>query len=100
VYQQELQRKVEQERLKNRNTQNISILISGLAIALTVALGLWRRNIYKQRSYSILQKQKQEIDNQKTTVEKTLEELRTTQAQLIQSEKMASLGELTGRHRA
>ncbi|HLN72456.1 MAG: sensor histidine kinase [Methylococcaceae bacterium] len=36
-----------------------------------------------------------ELTNQKEELEQTLNELRTTQAQLIQSEKMASLGELT-----
>jgi C4-dicarboxylate-specific signal transduction histidine kinase len=60
-----------------------------------VAGGLWRRNIYRKRSFVLLQKQKQEIDNQKSKVEQTLEELNNTQSQLIQSEKMASLGELT-----
>src|SRR6201999_482592 len=49
----------------------------------------------KQKAFALLQKQKQEIDFQKTKVEKTLEELKSTQTQLIQSEKMASLGELT-----
>jgi len=37
----------------------------------------------------------EEIKIQKTGVESTLAELKSTQAQLIQSEKMASLGELT-----
>jgi signal transduction histidine kinase len=36
-----------------------------------------------------------ELTKQKDELEQTLEELRATQAQLIQSEKMASLGELT-----
>src|SRR5579863_5159179 len=36
-----------------------------------------------------------ELTRQKDELEETLKELRTTQAQLIQSEKMASLGELT-----
>lgn len=36
-----------------------------------------------------------EILGQKEELQKTLDELKTTQAQLIQSEKMASLGELT-----
>lgn len=36
-----------------------------------------------------------ELRSQKDELQKTLDELKTTQAQLIQSEKMASLGELT-----
>jgi two-component system NtrC family sensor kinase len=36
-----------------------------------------------------------EITTQKQTIQNALEELKSTQAQLIQSEKMASLGELT-----
>ena len=36
-----------------------------------------------------------ELQDQKSSLEKTLTELNSTQAQLIQSEKMASLGELT-----
>lgn len=36
-----------------------------------------------------------QVIEQKNTLEKTLSKLRTTQSQLIQSEKMASLGELT-----
>lgn len=36
-----------------------------------------------------------ELQNQKNEIEKTLNELRATQTQLIHSEKMASLGELT-----
>ncbi len=42
-----------------------------------------------------LQEKNIEIENQKEKVEKTLTDLQATQAQLIQSEKMASLGELT-----
>ena len=95
LHQQELQQKIEQEHLVNKNRQNITILLAGLIIILIIAIGLWRKNIYKQKSYAILQKQKQEIDTQKAKVEKTLDELKITQAQLIQSEKMASLGELT-----
>jgi signal transduction histidine kinase len=53
-----------------------------------VAVLLFRNNRHKQKVNAQLQLQKQEI-------EKTLAELRTTQAQLVQSEKMASLGELT-----
>ena len=55
---------------------------------LVIALMLWRNNQHKKRSNVLLQSEKQKV-------EETLEELKSTQAQLIQSEKMASLGELT-----
>jgi signal transduction histidine kinase len=42
-----------------------------------------------------LQKKSQAIEEANKTLTQTLEELKATQAQLIQSEKMASLGELT-----
>jgi signal transduction histidine kinase len=95
LHQQELQQQLTQANLAYRNRLNDYFLLGGLVILIIVAGGLWRRNVFKQRSYALLQKQKQETDFQKTKVEKTLEELRSTQAQLIQSEKMASLGELT-----
>ncbi|HEU5365017.1 MAG TPA: ATP-binding protein, partial [Hanamia sp.] len=95
IHQQELKQKIEQNQLQYRNRLNVYVLLAGLLILLLVAGGLWRRNIYRKRSFVLLQKQKQEIDNQKSKVEQTLEELKNTQSQLIQSEKMASLGELT-----
>ncbi|MBL7773724.1 MAG: ATP-binding protein [Chitinophagaceae bacterium] len=49
----------------------------------------------KQKDYQLLEDQKKKIDEQKHILEKTLEELRATQQQLIHAEKMASLGELT-----
>jgi C4-dicarboxylate-specific signal transduction histidine kinase len=52
-------------------------------------------NQNKRRANVLLQSQKAEIDKQRTKAEVALQELRSTQAQLIQSEKMASLGELT-----
>jgi signal transduction histidine kinase len=93
--QEELQHKLEQSHLQYRNRLNVYSLLAGLFVLLLAAVGLWRRNIYKQRSFALLQKQKQEIDKQKQKAEKALDELKSTQAQLIQSEKMASLGELT-----
>jgi two-component system NtrC family sensor kinase len=86
--QQELQQTIQQTQLKYRNRLNVYILLAGLLIVLIVALGLWRRNIYKQKSYALLHKQKEQIES-------TLTQLKDTQSQLIQSEKMASLGELT-----
>jgi len=70
-------------------------LITGLATVLLAAAVLWRNNRQKQKANLLLQKQKRQTELQKVKVEQTLEELKVTQAQLIQSEKMASLGELT-----
>jgi two-component system NtrC family sensor kinase len=84
----EFQNKLEQSQLKYRNRLNIYFLLGGLVILLTVAAGLWRRNIYRKKAIALLEKQKREIQS-------TLTQLKSTQAQLIQSEKMASLGELT-----
>jgi two-component system, NtrC family, sensor kinase len=95
LHQQELRQQLEQSELKYRSRLNIYALLAGLLILAILAIGLWRRNIFKQRSFAVLQKQKQETDVQKERVEQTLQELKSTQAQLIQSEKMASLGELT-----
>jgi two-component system, NtrC family, sensor kinase len=74
--------------------QLYSVLI-GLVISFLIAIVLWRNNRHKQKAYLLLKEQKQETDFQKNKVEQTLEELKSTQSQLIQSEKMASLGELT-----
>src|SRR5688500_5111323 len=57
-------------------------------IFLLIAFFLYRNNRHKQKANVLLQQQKEKIES-------TLNELKTTQAQLIQSEKMASLGELT-----
>jgi len=46
------------------------------------------------RTEEVMQ-QKEEIESQRDNLEKTLTHLKATQTQLIQSEKMASLGELT-----
>ncbi|MBD0374957.1 MAG: GHKL domain-containing protein, partial [Flavisolibacter sp.] len=57
-------------------------------IILLVAIILFRNNRAKQKANALLHSQKIEI-------QKTLHELKATQNQLIQREKMASLGELT-----
>ena len=70
--------------------------VLGIAFTLLlVLLLLWRNNRNKQKAYALLQNQKLETDTQKGKAEQALEELKITQQQLIQQEKMASLGELT-----
>ncbi|WP_317196068.1 ATP-binding protein [Hymenobacter siberiensis] len=73
-------------------------------LALLAGLGfvLWRANRQKQFANEQLNElnaavthQKQGLQTQRDQLDASLTELRTTQAQLIQAEKMASLGELT-----
>ena len=83
----------EKEALQNQVKQYT--LLSGLGLMLLVALFLYRNNRQKQKNNNLLQQQKEEIDHKSQQLEKSLLELKSTQTQLIQSEKMASLGELT-----
>ena len=85
---QQKQLQIEQEHSEYRSRVRTSILLGILAMFLLVGIILYRNNRRKQMANKLLEKQKSET-------EKTLKELRDTQTQLIQSEKMASLGELT-----
>jgi len=79
---------IEKEKLDYQSKIRIYLLLAGLSVFLLIALILYRNNRRKQTANQLLQRQKIEIQY-------ALAELKTTQAQLIQSEKMASLGELT-----
>ena len=70
-------------------------LLGGIGIFSIVALLLYRNNLSRKKANKLLQQQKTEVEVQKRNVEETLASLKSTQSQLIQSEKMASLGELT-----
>jgi two-component system, NtrC family, sensor kinase len=71
-----------------RNRIKYTALIAILIIFLLLAFILIRNNRRKQKANELLSKQKK-------IIEETLSELKSAQAQLIQREKMASLGELT-----
>ncbi len=92
---QEKQKEIEASELKYKNQLRIYALLGGLVALLLIAGILFRNNRNKQKAYTLLQEQKGETDKQKAKAELALLELKATQGQLIQSEKMASLGELT-----
>ena len=75
-----LQDLAKEKRLYQSRVRVYTLLI-GLGILLLIGLILFRNNRQKQKTNKVL--------------EKTLDDLKSTQSQLVQSEKMASLGELT-----
>jgi len=72
---------VEKERVVYQNKIRTYFLLAGIAVLLLLAIIFYRNNRQKHKA--------------KVKIEKAYDELKATQQQLIQSEKMASLGELT-----
>jgi signal transduction histidine kinase len=72
----------------------IGALVVVVLIAITMVV-LYRNNRQKQKANNLLSKQKQIIEEERDKTNQALTDLQHTQKQLIQSEKMASLGELT-----
>jgi signal transduction histidine kinase len=76
------------QNVKDRNKIIVYVFLMALVFFLVLAIVQWRNNKQKKEANRLLQQQKEKV-------EITLAELKGTQNQLIQSEKMASLGELT-----
>jgi signal transduction histidine kinase len=93
AFKEEIKEREQRQQLLLQQTQYRSrvkiFIVLGVVVALlSIAFILWRNNRHKQKANALLQRKN-------TQIEQTLSQLRATQAQLIQSEKMASLGELT-----
>jgi two-component system NtrC family sensor kinase len=72
---------LEKDRIAYQNRVRIYILSGGIAVLLLLGLIIYRNNRQKSKA--------------RRQIEQAYHELKATQSQLIQSEKMASLGELT-----
>jgi signal transduction histidine kinase len=86
---------LERERIKAKAKTRLYSLLAGLIVVSLIGIILYRNNIQRQKNNKLLQNKNEEIQLQKMQVEEAFQQLKSTQSQLIQSEKMASLGELT-----
>ena len=79
---------LEDAKARFRNSLKLYGLIALLSFFVLIAIIFWRNNRQRKKANTLLTEKKEKLEH-------ALAELKTTQYQLIQSEKMASLGELT-----
>ena len=84
---------LDKEKLKRLEEERLNKINLGLKSELEVQVAERTQELTNQKQE--LTNQKQELTRQKFELEHALNELKATQTQLIQSEKLASLGELT-----
>jgi signal transduction histidine kinase len=85
---QEHQRQIENARIAEENKRRQYYFLGGLVILTIIAFLLYRNNLQQRNA-------KKTVEDKNTVIEQALRDLKSTQTQLIQAEKMASLGELT-----
>ena len=92
------QNQIQVDRLnqQNRDKKKLNLALGViLGLALITSVVLFRNFQNKQKAYQVLAVQKKETEAQQLKAEEALATLQITQNQLIQTAKMASLGELT-----
>lgn len=88
-------RKVEDAKIAVQNKIRLYIVLGVLSVMVIIATFLLYANSQRKKANKILQQRKEQIEDQHKALEKAFDDLKKAQTQLIQSEKMASLGELT-----
>ncbi|MFI5153089.1 MAG: ATP-binding protein [Chitinophagales bacterium] len=95
----EVSRKQAEVNLLNRQKQlqRVFLFLALVVLALIggLVIVLLRSNRQKQRAFALLGLEKAITEEQRDQTNKALEKLQRTQAHLVQSEKLASLGQLT-----
>jgi len=83
---------------QRKSLQQRWLIFSAFAGVFTLGIVLFistRNRRQLNKVINTLHERNQEIENQRSALEETLNKLQSTQAQLVHAEKMASLGELT-----